>query len=608
MIQRSVARFLVNESGAYGPILALMLVPLIGTAALAVDYSNASRADFQLQAALDASALATAKELASSTDQAYLSQYARSYFKANLNSNIDSSKVTFSFSYNQPPSGGTTITLDAQYEYDTYLARAIDHDSFTIGVTTTIAAGNRTAEIAIVVDNSGSMNTTTSGTSMTRLEAAQQAAVNLVNSLHTVSQFSNKPDPIQIAVVPFAGSVNVGRQFRGADWLDMNGWSSVHHENLDWLGTSTNGDAWPGANSLSDGFKSTSTTTSSIGPNPPDPLPAGISEYNSSWLTRWTLFDALSTDWKGCVEMRPGNYHATDAAPDSLDADTLFVPMFAPDEPDYLGSGEDNDYRNNYLADYRRTGPDYAYYYNTYGSYGEQYDRMKWAAKYNTNAIWSASEASVYHRDLLEAQRSSDFGNWGPNQGCTTMPITELSDSPTSVNAAIAAMQAGGYTNVQAGVAWGWRVLSPGEPFTSGRAYTVPENDKYLIILTDGNNTFPNQSTRNETEYYAWGYGRENRVKEGLSGWYSNTAAMDAQTAATCNNIKAITDAENEPAYRIFTIAYDVPNGSSVKTLLYDCASTNKKGEKYYYDVQGTAIADAMAAIGNEISQLRISR
>ncbi|MCB1417443.1 MAG: hypothetical protein KDJ64_13645, partial [Nitratireductor sp.] len=94
----------------------------------------------------------------------------------------------------------------------------------------------------------------------------------------------------------------------------------------------------------------------------------------------------------------------------------------------------------------------------------------------------------------------------------------------------------------------------------------------------------------------------------GITSYQSEVGAMNVHTEQTCENIKAITDADSEPAYKIFTIAYDVANGSSVKDLLYNCASTNAAGKKYYYDVSGDAIASAMQAIGNEISDLRISQ
>ncbi len=87
--------------------------------------------------------------------------------------------------------------------------------------------------------------------------------------------------------------------------------------------------------------------------------------------------------------------------------------------------------------------------------------------------------------------RSRDYGNYGPNMGCTTQALTPLSESATTVADAIDAMEPGGFTNVQAGIVWGWRTLSAGEPFTAGRGYDEQENDKYIIVLTDGNNTYP---------------------------------------------------------------------------------------------------------------------
>lgn len=602
-------RFFGNRDGGYAPLFAVLCVPLFGTVAAAVEYSRVTQTRAHLQHALDAAALATAKELSVSMDADYLAQYARDFFDANLHPNLSTSDVTFSFSFVQPASGSSQVTMSAGYRHDTHMAGVIGINELDLNVSATVAAGNRTVEVVIVMDNSGSMATTTGGSSDTRLERAQEAATALIDSLHTVAALSNKPDPMRIAVVPFAGAVNVGAQYRGADWLDMNGWSSVHHENLDWTGASTGGDTWPDAYASGEGWKSPSTVTVSVGPNPPDPLPAGITSYDSTWLTRWTLFDAISVDWAGCVEMRPGNHSTTDTAPDDFDADTLFVPMFAPDEPDYAASGEDDDYRNSYLNDYRRTGTDYALLPENSGSSGEQHDRQEWTAKYNDDAPWSASEASAaFHRDRLGDVRNSNFGEWGPNHGCTTDALLPLTASAQTARDAITAMEAGGYTNVQAGLVWGWRVVSNGAPFSEGRSYSTPENDKYIILLTDGNNTFPDQSTANETEYYSWGYGKDDRVQDGLPTWQNDVAAMNTRTATACANIKAITDADNEEAIRIFTIAYDVADGSSVKALLYDCASVGRGGQKYYYDVQGDAIADAMAAIGNEISELRIAK
>jgi Flp pilus assembly protein TadG len=602
-------RFADNTSGNFGMWVALMITPLMGTAAAAVEYSKIYQARTHLQHALDTAALATAKELANSSDENYLRQYARDFFDSNLDPEIDPQRLQFGFAFEHGQTGGTNITLTADYNYDAIMGALIGFDELDMDVSATVAAGNRTVEVAIVIDNSGSMDSYSNGTSSTRIELARQAATNLVNSLHTVAALSNKPDPVRISVVPFGSSVNIGPHHRGAPWMDMLGWSSIHHENFDWIGTDTRGDSWPGVFQSGSGFKSNSTTTSLLGPSPTQQQIDLYGVSTSTWLSRWTLYDALNVNWAGCVEMRPWPYHSTDAAPDDVNPDTLYVPMFAPDESDRINSNEDSDYRNSYLNDYRRPGPDYSQTTWTYGNFTKQLWRESWTRKYNNDAKWSSSEASGNStRQRINNSRSRDFGQYDPNQTCTTDPLTPLTDNKQTVLDAIAAMDAGGYTNVQEGIAWGWRTLSSGTPFTEGRAYSVPENDKYLIILTDGNNTYPTQNTWNETEYYPWGYGRHDRIRAGLPGTYDLVTSMNMHTKNTCDNIKMQLNAENREAIRIFTIAYDVPNGSSVKNLLYDCASVGRDGKKYYYDVSGNAIAAAMAAIGNEISDLRIAR
>ena len=600
--------FLQDTGAAYGPLFAILTVPLFGTAAAAVEYSRLIDTKSNIQNALDAAALATAKEMSSSLDQSYLEQYARNFFDANLDNNLKPNDVRFGLTYGTGPTGGNTVKLTANYDQKTVMGKFIGVEDFEMEISATVAAGNRTVEVAIVLDNSGSMDSYTGSTRDTRIERAKLAAETLINSLHTVAALSNKPDPIKISVVPFGSSVNIGAQYRGAPWMDRYGWSSVHHENFDWLGTDTRGDPWPNAFKTGDGYKGSTTSTSTLGPNPTTEQTLLYGVETTQWLTRWTLFDKLGVDWAGCVEMRPWPYNVTDDTPDEMHPDTLIVPMFAPDEPDYVNRNEDRDYKNSYLNDYRRVGPDYPLTSYTSKNFTRQLWRQSWTAKYNSDAPWSKSEAKTSTRFEMSKERSRDFGDWGPNQGCTTDPVQKLTaDKQTAINA-VQGMDAGGYTNVQAGLVWGWRTLSPGEPFTEGRGYDVPENDKYIILLTDGNNTYPTQSTWNETEYYPWGYGKDERVMDGLTSYQSEVGAMNIHTEETCTNIKTIVDADNEPAYKIFTIAYDVANGSSVKDLLYNCASSNSAGKKYYYDVSGDAIASAMQAIGNEISDLRISQ
>ena len=83
----------------------------------------------------------------------------------------------------------------------------------------------------------------------------------------------------------------------------------------------------------------------------------------------------------------------------------------------------------------------------------------------------------------------------GPNFSCTTKPITPLTDvsdtaGKTAIKASIDEMAPTGNTNVPEGMAWGWRAVSHGAPFTDGRPDTEKGNDKVVIVLTDGANTY----------------------------------------------------------------------------------------------------------------------
>ncbi|MGX5831209.1 hypothetical protein [Mesorhizobium sp. 43Arga] len=102
----------------------------------------------------------------------------------------------------------------------------------------------------------------------------------------------------------------------------------------------------------------------------------------------------------------------------------------------------------------------------------------------------------------------------GPNTSCSTTAITPLTDVSTTAGAsavktAIDAMAADGATNVPEGMAWGWRTLSSTAPFTEGRPDTERGNDKVLIVLTDGANTYytPTSVTAQSYSGPNWAYG-----------------------------------------------------------------------------------------------------
>ena len=632
MILKKLTSMLRNESGNFAIIFAICAFPAIGAASLALDYSNMSRERNMVQHSLDAAALATAKQMASGTTGEALEQYARDFFDANLPSTIAANRVDLDVNIKTEMTENKdgnlvpqkTLALNASLDYNTFIANVVGQDEFQIGISSQVAMGNMTVEVALVIDNSGSMGGT-------RINLAKSTAKDLITTVYNASGFSNKTDPVKFALVPFAASVNIGADNANANWMDKNGWSPIHHENLDWFTYTANP-----VRSNQTGFQQ---------------------QVNGSWkwLTRQDVYSMLGTSWQGCVEMRQWPYNTTDDAvllsntagyTRVLNNSTaelkkqLFVPMFAPAEPgnkkvtSTSGSSSNDSYTypNDYLgkssswtsrADWRQptsattakwiTSSDYPGYTgsgsNTVpGQANGQNSRQNWIWRYEAAAI--------------DNQISSSVSNWGsgPNASCTTQPITALTTTQSTIETAVNNMIANGNTNIQEGVAWGWRTLSPKEPFTGGREYDDTENRKYMIVLTDGNNTYGTTSNPNGSSYAAWGYEKHDRIEEGLasadlagtiySGQNLNTyeKKMNAHTLQTCNNAKAA-------GVTVFTIAFDVSNGSSVKQMLDACAGSGIVDGKplmasgtFYFDVNGTGIQDAMASIATQISDIRIMK
>ena len=82
-----------------------------------------------------------------------------------------------------------------------------------------------------------------------------------------------------------------------------------------------------------------------------------------------------------------------------------------------------------------------------------------------------------------------DGDTLGPNYNCIRLPIVELTDSASDIETEIDKLEAHGNqgTIIAPGVAWGHRVLSPGEPFTGGADFG--DVRKIMVVITDGQQT-----------------------------------------------------------------------------------------------------------------------
>ena len=152
--------------------------------------------------------------------------------------------------------------------------------------------------------------------------------------------------------------------------------------------------------------------------------------------------------------------------------------------------------------------------------------------------------------------------------------VMGLSYDWTALGAKVDAMVANGTTNQTIGLVWGWHALSTGAPLS---AASLPANtSRYIIILSDGLNT-------------------EDR-------WYGNgstqSTQVDDRMTAVCTNAKA-------DGIIVYALFVDIGGTQGNSTVLQNCATDSSK----YYDLTSASqIAAAFTAIGQQITNLRVSQ
>ena len=564
-----------SKSGNVAMLFGLAAIPLMVGVGAAVDYGRALLVRERMGNAADAAALAVGSWQGQT--QAQLQVKARQYFDANFPPEILGAPAALNLNFS-----GNDIVVNVSGTVPTTMLRLANFQSIDVHAASTVTIGMGTLEVALALDNSGSM-------SGSKLTALKTAASDLVDSLFDSAKGSTKADPIKIAVVPFAAGVNVGSQYSTASWMDTNAKNPNH------------GDAQEAKGS-----------------------PA---------VNNFTLFKSLKKSngsavaWDGCVEARPSPYDVSDATPSSGTPSTLFVPMFAPDEPDNWTCSTSNCSNSGSGTKRRVNGaPNGSFTYNNY--LPDAGTTTTCGSASNTNSNWTCAngdancngsnsgrkEEDGFAGLNITASKNCKYGTSsnkatmasvsvggieaGPNFMCTSAPLLQLSTEKSTIKTKISEMQAEGATGVGEGAMWGWRALSPGEPLAQGRAYKTEENQKILILMTDGVNTYYPQSTFLKSWYSIYGYVSEGHLGTTSTSSSTLTAKMDERTLAACNNIKAA-------GITVYTVAFEMAGEDAGLGLLQSCASDE---DKYFAPDSNADLISAFKAIGKDISELRITK
>ena len=153
--------------------------------------------------------------------------------------------------------------------------------------------------------------------------------------------------------------------------------------------------------------------------------------------------------------------------------------------------------------------------------------------------------------------------------------LRPLTNDMGAVKSTINGLRARGLTYIPSGIAWGWRTLNNGEPFTEARGPYEANTQKVMIIMTDGDNTRSQNGNRHN--------GR-------------NIANANQTTSRMCTNVKA-GDIE------VYTIAYEITNNAT-KNLMRNCATNSSM----YFDASNAAqLNAAFEDIGRNLIKVRLT-
>lgn len=193
-------------------LFALSLVPIVGATGAAVDYSMANANRTSMQKSLDATALALAKLMPLNQEQ--LNARGWEIFQANLGGVevvINQSDLQIS----TPAIGKMVLSVSGQYRPQ--LASVIGASPFPVRARAEVTWGLKKLEIALALDNTGSMS---SSNKMTELKAA---AHNLLTTLETAAK---TPGDVKVSIIPFHIHVNIGAGKLNEPWLKWGTWES----------------------------------------------------------------------------------------------------------------------------------------------------------------------------------------------------------------------------------------------------------------------------------------------------------------------------------------------------------------------------------------------
>lgn len=249
--------------------------------------------------------------------------------------------------------------------------------------------------------------------------------------------------------------------------------------------------------------------------------------------------------------------------------------------------------------------------WGTYSSGGSSWcgrDGCQWRVFTNPSGTLRALQTSTCVSERTGAQAYTDAApgasarvgrNYPSTSGnpCPTATILPLNSNKATLKSLINGLTVTGSTAGQIGMAWGWYSVSPNFnslwPGSPAGAYSAVTTLKAVIIMTDGEFNTP----------YNSGVIAQNAGSG--SGGTTDKINQNATNGDPFGQGQALCDAMKAQGVIVYTVGFQIAAGGSAATLLANCATS---ADHAYLPTSGADLSEAFAAIGRDITTLRISK
>ncbi|MEX0922646.1 MAG: pilus assembly protein TadG-related protein [Rhodovibrionaceae bacterium] len=220
---RHTQGFFGGNRGAVAVLVAALIIPLVGVTGLAVDTGRGYLLKARLSQALDAAALAGGRVYF----QAQRDGDIQMYFDANFPAGFMEAQLGELQISDNVDEGTLTVAIDANLS--TTFMRVLGIDEMDVSARATVKRADRGMELALVMDNTGSMYGKTGG--QRKIDVMKQSAQDLIDILY--GERTEIPN-LFVSLVPYTAAINAGAQH--SDWVDPAALAGFDYSPNGWKG------------------------------------------------------------------------------------------------------------------------------------------------------------------------------------------------------------------------------------------------------------------------------------------------------------------------------------------------------------------------------------